>query len=71
MFDRTINPYSPAQIADLAARRGIRWVIVKRRLQVNGTPYPEFGDAIHLLSARYHPAAFLRNYVVWSDRPLP
>jgi hypothetical protein len=71
MFDRTINPYSPAQIAELAAQRRIRWVIVKRRLQVNGTPYPELGDAIHLLRARYEPVTFLRNYVVWSDRPLP
>jgi hypothetical protein len=71
MFDRTINPYSPAQIAEIAERRGIRWVIVKRRLQLNGIPYPELGDAIHALSARYRPVAFLRNYVVWSDRPLP
>jgi len=71
MFDRTINPYSPAQIAAIAEARGIRWFIVKRRLQVNGTPFPELGDAIHLLSVRYHPAAFLRNYVVWSDRPSP
>jgi len=70
MFDRTINPYTPAQIAAIAEERGVRWVVVKRRLQINGTPYPELGDAIHLLSARYRPVAFLRNYVVWSDRPL-
>jgi hypothetical protein len=71
MLDRTVNPYSPAQIAAIAERRGIRWVVVKRRLQLNGTPYPELGDAIHLLSARVRPAAFLRNYIVWSDRPSP
>jgi type IV secretory pathway VirB3-like protein len=73
MFDRTINPYSPAQIAELAAGRDIKWVIVKRRLQVNGTPYPELGDTIHLLSARYRPVSFLRNYVVFErpDKPLP
>jgi type IV secretory pathway VirB3-like protein len=71
MLDRTVNPYSPAQIAAIAEQRGIRWVVVKRRLQLNGTPYPELGDAIHLLSARYRPVAFLRNYIVWSDRPPP
>jgi type IV secretory pathway VirB3-like protein len=73
MFDRTINPYSPAQIAALAERRGIRWVIVKRRLQLNGTPYPELGDTIHLLSARYRPVSFLRNYVIFRrpDSPIP
>ena len=73
MFDRTINPYSPAQIAALAERRGIRWVIVKRRLQLNGTPYPELGDTIHLLSARYRPVSFLKNYVIFRrpDSPIP
>ncbi|HYU26145.1 MAG TPA: hypothetical protein VEO74_13140 [Thermoanaerobaculia bacterium] len=71
MLDRTVNPYSPAQIAAIAEQRGVRWVIVKKRLQLNGTPYPELGDAIHLLSARYRPVAFLRNYIVWSDRPSP
>ena len=76
MFDRTINPYTPAQIAALAEQRGVRWVIIKRRLQINGTPYPELGDTIHLLSARYRPVKFLSNYVVWSapdsngNRPL-
>lgn len=65
MLDPTVNPYSPAQIAALAEQRHIRWVIVKRSLQVNGTPYRELGDTIHLLSARYRPVQFLRNYVVF------
>ena len=71
MFDRTINPYSPAQIAAIAEQRGIRWFLVKRKLQLNGTPFPELGDTIHLLSNRYHPVVFLKNYIVWSDRPRP
>lgn len=73
MFDRTINPYSPAQIAALAEQRGVHWVVVKRQLQINGTPYAELGDTIHLLSARYRPVAFLRNYVVFErpDSPRP
>ena len=73
MFDRTINPYTPTQIAALANERSIRWVVVKRRLQVNGVPYPELGDALHLLSARYQAVAFLKNYVVFEvpGRPRP
>ena len=73
MFDRTLNPYSPAQIAAIAEQRRIRWVIIKRRLQVNGTPFPELGDTIHLLSARYRPVVFLTNYVVFQrpDSPSP
>ena len=65
MFDRTVNPYPPAEIAALAEQRDIRWVIVKRELQLNGTPFPELGDTIHLLRRRYEPVAFLRNYVVF------
>ena len=72
MLDPTVNPYSPAQLAAIAELRHIRWVIVKRRLQVNGTPYRELGDAIHLLSVRYRPVQFLRNYVVFeADSPRP
>src|SRR5947209_4892699 len=69
MFDGTVNPYAPEQIAAFAAARDIRWVIVKRRLQLNGTPYPRLGDTIHLLRARYAPVAFLRNYVVFRTTP--
>ncbi len=70
MLDPTVNPYSPAQIAAIAEQRRIRWVIVKRRLQVNGTPYRELGDTIHLLSVRYRPVGFLRNYIAWAARPV-
>lgn len=65
MFDRTINPYAPAQIAALAETNDVRWVIVKRALELNGTPFPELGETLHLLRARFVPAAFLRNYVVF------
>ena len=38
MFDRTINPYDAATIDALIRQRGVRWVIVKEKLQINGTP---------------------------------
>jgi len=65
MFDRTINPFDPDAIAAIAAERRIRWVIVKRNLQLNGTPYPELGDTLHRLRSEFEPVAFLRNYVVF------
>jgi hypothetical protein len=65
MFDRTINPYASDAVAAIAHERGIRWVIVKRSLQLNGTPYPELGDTLHSLRNEFAPTAFLRNYVVF------
>ena len=63
MFDRTVNPYSPSEIAAIADARRIRWVIVKRRLQLNGDPFPEERQAIALL--RVTPYARLANYDVY------
>ena len=60
MFDRTVNPYSPAQIAALP---GIRWVIVKRRLQINGDPFPD--QAATLVLLRPHLVSRLANYDIY------
>ena len=38
MFDHTVNPYSPEEIQELERSRNIRWLIVKKELQVNGEP---------------------------------
>lgn len=67
MFDRTINPYSPREIAAF----DVRWVIVKKRLQLNGEPMPELSETLALLRPRFALAASLRNYDVYQsvDRP--
>ena len=59
MFDRTVNPDPPEVIAKFPAR----WIIVKRTLQVNGTPMPELPRVLALM----HPqlVARLRNYDVY------
>jgi hypothetical protein len=33
LFDHTVNPYSPAEILDMARSRDIRWLIVKQEMQ--------------------------------------
>jgi hypothetical protein len=60
MFDRTINPYSPAEIA---AFPNVRWVIVKRRLQINGDPFPELAETLALMHPRL--VARLANYDIY------
>ncbi len=61
MFDRTVNPYSPAQIASF----DVQWVIVKRRLQIHGQPYPELDATLQLLRTRFVPIARLKNYYIY------
>jgi 4-amino-4-deoxy-L-arabinose transferase-like glycosyltransferase len=65
MFDRTINPYSPREIASLAEERKVRWVILKKRLQLNGEPMPELNETLALLRPRFALVATLRNYDIY------
>lgn len=65
MFDRTINPYDAHQLARIADERDVRWLIVKRELQINGTPMENLGETLALLRPSFAPAARLSNYDVY------
>jgi hypothetical protein len=64
MFDRTINPYDARAIDRIARERNVRWVIVKQRLQLNGTPMENLGETLALLAKRGRVVARLRNYTL-------
>ena len=38
-FDFTVDPYAPAELTALRDATGVRWVLVKRDLQLLGTPF--------------------------------
>lgn len=65
MFDRTINPYDARELARIAGERDVRWLIVKRELQINGTPMENLGETLALLRPHFAPAATLSNYDVY------
>lgn len=65
MFDRTINPYDARTIDALIRARGVRWVIVKERLQLNGTPMENRDETLRLIATHARVVARLRNYTVW------
>ncbi len=65
MFDATINPYDSATIVRLAAERRVRWIIVKERLQLNGTPMDDLQGVLRRLGPRFHVAARLRDYTIY------
>lgn len=60
MFDRTINPFDAKAIASFP---NVRWVIVKKRLQLNGMPMEDEDAVLRLM--RLTPVAHLPNYDVY------
>jgi hypothetical protein len=65
LFDPTTDPYSPAEAAALARTQSIRWLIVKRDLQIKSDPTPDRSALMNLLMQEYAPVAHLRGYDVY------
>jgi hypothetical protein len=65
LFDPTTDPYSPEELAGLVRTRNIRWLIVKRDLQIIADPMPDREAAMKLLLDEFTPAAHLRGYDVY------
>ena len=68
MFDRTVNPYSPQEIVELAGQRSICWLVVKKRLQLGGEPVQDKGRLLGLLRADFVPVHELTNYEIYRRR---
>jgi hypothetical protein len=71
MFDRTINPYDARTIDSLIRARDVRWVIVKKRLQLNGIPMENQDETLRLIATHARLVARLRNYTVWQTGVIP
>jgi hypothetical protein len=65
IWDNTCDPYSPAEIADLARTRHIRWLIVKRDLQLNADPMPDRAATMDLLMRQFTLVTHLHGYDVY------
>jgi hypothetical protein len=65
MFDRTVNPYSPEQIAEIARSRNICWLIVKKQTQLGGEPVEDKTRLLDLLRAEFAPVQSLANYDIY------
>ena len=69
MFDRTVNPYSPEEILELSRARNIRWLVVKRSLQLNEEPVGNKKRLLELLGQDFKQVASLDNYDVHRRKP--
>ncbi len=65
LFDPATDPLSPAQVVEAAGRHNIRWLIVKRNLQLTADPTPQREATLTLLRSRFKPAAHLHAYDVY------
>ncbi len=68
MFDHTVNPYSPEEILRLSRTHDIRWLIVKRDLQLQTDPVENEGRLLDLLRQDFEPVESLDNYDVYRRR---
>ena len=65
LFDNATDPYSPAQLVEEARRRNIRWLIVKRDLQLKEDPTPQRESALKALQQVFLPYRKLGSYDVY------
>jgi hypothetical protein len=65
LFDPATDPYSPAQLVEQVQSRNIRWLIVKRDLQLKEDPTPEREVAIKTLRQIFGPYRSLRGYDIY------
>jgi hypothetical protein len=65
LFDRTTDPLSPAELVSEARRRGIRWLIVKRELQIKVDVTPRRAESLVALRQIFQPYRTLSGYDVY------
>jgi hypothetical protein len=65
LFDRSTDPLSPAQLVAEARRRNIRWLIVKRNLQIKEDVTPQRDETLKALQQVFLPYRELASYDVY------
>ena len=67
MLDSTLNPYGSEELLNLARAQKIRWLIVKRKLQVR-TEIEDEARIIALLQQDFEPVKRLDNYDIYQRK---
>jgi hypothetical protein len=68
LMDNTVNPYNAEQLVTLARERNVRWVIVKRQLQLQEEPLAFRARLLQLLARDYQPVERLENYDIYRHK---
>lgn len=65
LFDPATDPYTPSEIAAMAQARKIRWLIVKRKLQMKVNPMPQREATLKLLQGQFKLRTRLSGYDIY------
>jgi hypothetical protein len=65
LFDKATDPFSPAQLVEEARARKIRWLIVKRDLEIKEDTTPQRDVSLEALRKVFLPYRALRGYDVY------
>ncbi|MGA3373622.1 MAG: hypothetical protein ABSC48_17880 [Terracidiphilus sp.] len=65
LFDKATDPYSPVQLVEEAQQRNIRWLIVKRNLQIKEDTTPQRAATFEALQQVFLPYRKLSGYDVY------
>jgi hypothetical protein len=65
LFDPATDPYSAAGLMEEARRRKIRWIIVKRALQIKENPMPDREPALDMMKKEFALYRQLKGYDVY------
>jgi hypothetical protein len=68
LFDPTTDPYSPEQARAVARARNIRWLIIKRELQIKADPTPDRDALLQALLQDFTLQAQLQGYDIYRRR---
>jgi len=68
LFDPAADPYSPAEVVEQARLHQIRWLVVKRELQIKEDPTPQREATLTALLGDFTLSAQLRGYDIYLRR---
>lgn len=68
LFDPATDPLSPGQVVQAANEHGIRWLVVKRNLQLTADPMPQREATLKLLMTQFTLAVHLHAYDIYERR---
>lgn len=68
LFDPTTQPYSPETLVEIVIDKNIRWLVVKRELQIREDPTPDREATLAALMEEFAPAYVLKGYSIYRRR---
>ena len=68
LFDPTTQPYSPERLRGLVVEKNIRWLVVKRVLQIGDDPTPDRAATLEALGREFVVERKLAGYDVYRRR---